>query len=189
MRITRSLWVVAALVLLAAPALAKRDRFVDSDEFKEKKRALNCAITDYGDLVEEDKVDWAWTSSSAHVGAPGPITIKPVKNVSDVTDPELASKVEADLKQAFARIGKSVGPGGQTVTACIYWVERANMGRAMIPFAGAHLMQAGVGIELTIADASGTPIAKIRNDGREGQQTSDAAAAVVDAIVNYLRDH
>ncbi len=36
---------------------------------------------------------------------------------------------------------------------------------------------------------AGNVVAKIRNDGREGQQTADAAAHVVDAIVNYVRDH
>ncbi len=189
MRIVRSLSVFVMIVLVATPALAKRDRFVDSDEYKKHERALNCTITDYSDVMEGDGVDWAWVSPSARVGVPGPIEIKPIKNVSDVTDPELAGKVEADFKAAFERVGKSMGKGGQTVTACIYWVDRANMGRAFVPFAGGHLAQAGVGIELTIIDASGATIAKIRQDAREGMQPSEAAAVVVDRIANFVRAH
>ncbi len=63
------------------------------------------------------------------------------------------------------------------------------MGRAFVPFAGGHLAQAGVGIELTVADATGVTIAKIRQDAREGMQPSDAAAKVVDIIANYVRAH
>jgi len=189
MQIVRSSFIVLAVLLVAAPALAKRDRFVDSDEFKKRERALNCAITDYADVMEGDGIDWVWVNPSARVGAPGPVEIKPIKNVSDVTDPELASKVEADFKAAFERIGKTMGKGGQTVSACIYWVERADMGRAFVPFAGGHLAQAGVGIELTVADATGVTIAKIRQDAREGMQPSDAAAKVVDIIANYVRAH
>ena len=189
MQIVRSLWVVLAVLLVAAPALAKKDRFVDKDEYKKRERALNCAITDYGDMMEGDGIDWVWVNPSARVGSPGPVEIKPLKNVSDVTDTELASKVEADFKAAFQRIGKTIGKGGETVNTCIYWVERADVGRSFVPFAGGHLAQAGVGIELTITDASGVTIAKIRQDAREGMQPSDAAAKVVDIIANYVRGH
>jgi hypothetical protein len=189
MRIVRVLSAVGLVVLVATPALAKRDRFVDKDEYKKRERPLNCAITDYADMMEGDGIDWVWIAPSARIGTPGPVEIKPIKNVSDVTDPELAGKVEADFKMAFDRIGKTAGKGGQTMTACIYWVERADMGRAFVPFAGGHLAQAGVGIELTLSDASGTPIAKIRQDARQGSQPSEAAADVVDRIANYIREH
>ena len=79
MQIVRSSFIVLAVLLVAAPALAKRDRFVDKDEYKKRERALNCAITDYGDMMEGDGIDWVWVSPSARVGTPGPIEIKPIK--------------------------------------------------------------------------------------------------------------
>jgi hypothetical protein len=68
-------------------------------------------------------------------------------------------------------------------------MERFNTARAMVPFAGPHLMQAGIGIEIALSDASGTVVAKVRDSGRQGNNPEDAAAVVADRIVNYLRDH
>jgi len=183
---------VAVGVVFAGAAAARSsapERFLDSDEAKDKAYRQGCAITDYHDLVAGEDIDWAWTAPSTHVGAPGSIELKPIRNVSDVTDPDIAGKVEKDFQAAFQRIGKTVGKGGLVATACVVWMDRFDAGKAAIPFAGPHLMQAGIGVEISIADASGTVVAKVRDNGRQGHEPAEAAAAVVDRIVNYLRDH
>ncbi len=165
-------------------------RFLDSDEAKESAEyKQGCSITDYGNLVAADGVNWAWVDPATKIGAPAPIEILPVKNRSNVTDTALAGNLEADLKQAFERIGKPAGKKGLKADSCIYWVQRADPARAWIPYAGGHMMQAGIGVELTIFDASGRPVAKIRHDGRQGMAPSEAAAEVADDIANYVRDH
>jgi hypothetical protein len=180
--------ILAALITIVAPARAA-DRFLDSDEYKEGNYKTACVITDYADMVEGDGVNWVWMDPASKLGGPGTIEIVAVKNVSDVTDVELAGKVQQTFQQAFQRVGKASGPGGLVLTSCIFWVERADTGRAFIPFAGAHLMQAGIGIELTITDPSGKVVAKIRHDGRNGTSPTEAAGEVVDDVANYVAKH
>jgi hypothetical protein len=50
-------------------------------------------------------------------------------------------------------------------------------------------MQAGIGVEVSVVDANGNVLAKVRDSGRQGHEAAEAASAVVDRIVNYLRDH
>ena len=165
-------------------------RFLESDEAKETAQyKQNCSITDYTNLVAADGVNWAWVDPSTKIGAPGPIDVLPVKNRSDVTDTALAGNLQADLKQAFERIGKTAGKKGLKADTCIYWVQRADTARAWIPYAGGHMMQAGIGVEMTISDPSGRPVAKIRHDGRQGMAASEAAAEVADDIANFVRNH
>jgi len=176
----------AACVLLAERALAA-ERFPDSDEAKEPAYKTGCVITDYADMTSGDGVNWVWIAPGTKLGGAGNVQVATVKNISDVTDAALAGNVESNFKQALERTGKTVAPGGLEIVSCIYWVERANTGKMFIPFAGGHLAQAGVGIELIVKDPSGATVAKIRHDGRSGSAPSDAAAAVVDDIANYAR--
>lgn len=180
--------IVAAWVLAAVGAPAA-DRFQDSDEAKDPAYKQGCVITDYSDMTSGDGVNWVWIAPGTKLGGAGKVEIATVKNISDVTDAALAGNVEANFKQAFERVGKTVGPGGLKVVSCVYWVDRANTGKMFIPFAGGHLAQAGVGIELIVQDPSGATVAKIRHDGRSGSAPSDAAAAVVDDVVNFSRDN
>lgn len=185
-RAVRVLTVLCA-VLAATPASA--ERFTDSDEAKEAEYKQNCVITDYGDMTSGDGVNWVWIAPGTKLGGAGNVEIATVKNISDVTDAALAGNVESNFKQALERTGKTIAPGGLKIESCVYWVERANTGKMFIPFAGGHLAQAGVGIELIVVDASGATVAKIRHDGRSGNSPSDAAAAVVDDIANFTREH
>jgi hypothetical protein len=185
----RMVVVAVGWMLLAQPAAASKDRFVDSDEFKDKKYRQGCVITDYRDLVEEEDITWAWVDPAFKVGAPGPIDIRPIRNFSDVTDSAVAPKLEQDFKEAFQRIGKTTGKGGLTLDSCIIWMERFEAGKAFIPYAGGHLMQAGIGIEAVLVDAGGRTVAKIRHSVRGGHEPSAAAGKLVDEVVNYLRDH
>ena len=174
----------------ARASAPRGDRFVNSDEAKEVATyKQGCAITDYSNLVQADGVNWAWVDPGAKIGAPGPIEILKVKNRSDVTDAALAGNLHDNLEQALERVGKTTGRGGLKVDSCIYWVQRADAARAWIPYAGGHMMQAGIGVEMTITDNSGRTVAKIRHDGRQGMAPSEAAAEVADDIANFVRAH
>ncbi len=174
----------------AAERAPRGTRFINSDEAKESATyKQGCAITDYSNLAQADGVNWAWIDPGTKIGAAGPIEILKVKNRSDVTDAALAGNLQQDLEQAFERIGKTAGRGGMKVDACIYWVQRADTSRAWIPYAGGHMMQAAVGVEMTITDPSGRPVAKIRHDGRQGMAPSETAAVVADEIANFVRKH
>jgi hypothetical protein len=102
---------------------------------------------------------------------------------------KIGGETEEAFKQAFARIGKTEGPGGLTLRSCVDWIDRANAAKAWIPYGGDHQMQAGVGIEVAIVDAGGKTVAKIRHSDRQGMSQSEAAAEVVDEIVNFVREH
>jgi hypothetical protein len=180
---------LALAFLLAGARPAAAEKFSDSDEAKEGQYKTGCVITDYSDVTTGDGVNWVWLAPDAKLGGPGNVEIVSVKNISDVTDAALAGTVESDFKQAFARVGKTVAPGGLKITSCVYWVERANTAKMFIPFAGGHLAQAGIGIELIVVDASGRTVSKIRHDGRNGAAPSAAAGAVVDDIANFSRAH
>ncbi len=62
---TRSSAICLLGSLLCAASIARADteRFVDSDEAKEKEYRQGCAITDYSDLVSGDGVDSSSTGS------------------------------------------------------------------------------------------------------------------------------
>jgi len=181
--------ILAAALVLVAVRGAAAEQFSDSDEAKEPQYKTGCVITDYADMTSGDGVNWVWIAPGTKLGGAGNVEIAPVKNISDVTDAALAGNVESNFKQALERVGKIAGPGGLKITSCIYWVERANTGKMFIPFAGGHLAQAGIGIELIVVDASGATVAKIRHDGRSGSAPSDASAAVVDDVANFAREH
>jgi hypothetical protein len=58
-----------------------------------------------------------------------------------------------------------------------------------IPYAGGHLAQAGLGVELVFKDAAGTVVAKIRHSGREGDKLKDAAEELVDDIRRFVHEN
>jgi len=167
---------------------ARGNSFLASDEAKDPKYRQGCVITDYRELVGQEAVTWAWVDPAVKVGAPGKIDVQPIRNFSNVTDSSVAPKLERDFKEAFERIGKTPGKGGLTMQSCIIWMERFEPSKAFIPYAGGHLMQAGVGVEMLITEAGGRPVAKIRHSVRQGTEPSAAAGELVDDIVNYLRE-
>lgn len=190
------LLVVAVLGVLSAchhrvsqQPVAQRARYLDSDEAKDPEYNHGCAITDYAGVVEQEQVKWAWVDPGVKLASLEKIEVAPVKNMSDTTDPKIGADTEQAFKAAFERVGKSVGRGGAKFNACIFWLQRASSSRAMVPYAGIYLAQAGIGIEAVITDQNGKTIAKIRHDGREGHSTDDASFEIVDEIANFVRDH
>ncbi len=172
----------------AAP-VPRGTRFVDGKEAKDPAYHQGCVLSDYRELVEQQTVTWGWVDPAVKVGGPGKIDVRPIRNVSDVTDSAVAPKLQRDFEEALERIGKTPGKGGLTLESCIVWMERFEPSKAFIPFAGGHLMQAGVGVEIAITDPSGRTVAKIRHSVREGTDPSASAGKIADDVANYLRDH
>jgi len=75
------------------------------------------------------------------------------------------------------------------VEGAIYWAQRANRSKRFIPYAGGHLAQAGVGIELVISDEKGDIVCKIRHSGREGSQLKNAAEELIDEVTRFLAEN
>lgn len=176
--------------LCAATARATEPaRYVDSDEAKDSSYNRTCAISDHSVLVEQEQVKWGWVAPGVKLASYERVDLAPVKNMSDTTDPKVGPATTEAFKDAFDRIGKTIGPGGLKMKACIYWLQRASGERGMVPYVGFYLAQAGVGIEVEITDAKGAPLARIRHDGRQAGGPDDASFELVDEIVNFIRDH
>lgn len=173
-------------VVGATPAEA-RDRFVDTDDYKEGDYDKGI-IEDYSDLVEGDGVEWAYIAPGVKLND-YTIRIGEVKNVSDITNRSMLETAEETFADALRRKGNDGRKGTLTAETAVYWAERQSAGKRWIPYAGAHLSQAGVGIEMILRDSSGKIVAKIRHSGRQGSELDYAAEEVADEIIDFIADN
>jgi hypothetical protein len=94
------------------------------------------------------------------------------------------------LNKILARVGSNQADAPLLhVDSAIYWAERSSSKKMWIPYAGGHLAQAGLGVELVFKDAAGTVVAKIRHSGREGDKLKDAAEELVDDIRRFVHEN
>ena len=177
---------VLVLLIGAMPAQA-RDRFVDTDDYKEGDYDKGI-IEDYSDLVEGDGVEWVYLAPGVSLND-YTIRIGEIKNVSDITNRSMLEAAEDTFAAALRRKGNDGRKGTLTAETAVYWAERASAGKRWIPYAGAHLAQSGVGIEMILRDSSGKIVAKIRHSGRQGDDLEDAAEEVADEIVDFISDN
>ncbi len=161
------------------------DKFIESDEYKDKEFKKGC-ISDYSGLVEGDDIKWVWI-------APGVKLADYKINVASFSDPsgEIRKSQVDGIKNTFKEIlEKNNGSKGiLNADVCIYEVQKFSQGKAWIPFAGGHQMQAGVGAELVLKDAGKKIIAKFRHFAREGAQIELAAEEVADDLKKYISRH
>jgi hypothetical protein len=185
---------IASLTFLAliivSSAYAKGDkgdknRFVDSDEYK-KGEYDKGIIKDYSDMIEGDGVEWAWVAKGVHLGD-YKVKVGSFKNMSDVSSHRIADTLEESLERSFDH---NKGTRGTLTTEnAIYWAEKESEGKRWIPYAGGHLAQAGVGVEMIFRDSSGKTVAKIRHSAREGSDVSSAAEEVADDLSKFVSDN
>jgi len=177
--------IFALAVLFPASGLCKTERLVDSNEYKDKDFHKGI-ITDYKDMVEGDRVDWVWVSPSTKLSG-YKVKVGSIKNKSDSHSKSMVESVDSILKHSFGDLKGSKG----TLTAelCIYEVQNFSPGKAWIPYAGGHQMQAGIGIEMILRDQSNKTIAKFRHFDRQGSDIKGAAQEVADHLVNYISKH
>ncbi len=173
-------------LVAAAPAEA-RDRFVDTDDYKEGDYDKGI-IEDYNDMVEGDGVEWAFIAPGVSLND-YTIKVGKVANKSEITNRSMLESAEETFDAALRRKGNDGKKGTLDAEAAVYWAERQSAGKRWIPYAGGHLAQAGVGIEMILRDSKGKIVAKVRHSGRQGDQLEDAAEEVADEIVNWISEN
>lgn len=176
--------VFMVLTFFPLTALCGSDRFIDSDDYKDKdfKKGI---ISDYSDLHKGDDIDWLWTKPGTRL-ADYKINVVKFENLAD----ELRNSQFNEIKTTFNEIFDKLKGAKASLSAdlCVYEVQKFSAGKAWIPFAGGHQMQAGAGIEMVLKD-NGKIVAKIRHFAREGSRIEDAAQEVAEDLKKYISKH
>lgn len=178
---SKRLMVLMAVLVLAVPAAAAG---VDKDELNEYGRGI---IEDYGDMERGD-LEWIWVAPGVRL-SDYKIDIGEFENLSEAYDGNMMDTLNEGMRKAFARMASGDKKGTLTTQNAVYWAERASSGKRWIPFAGAHVAQAGIGLEMVFRDADGNIVAKLRHSGREGDRLSDAAWELIDEIADWAASH
>lgn len=174
-----------AVVMFPVIAYCSPERLVDSSDYKDKDFVKGC-MSDYGDMVKGDDIDWVWASPGTSLAGHKLSIVKFDNKIDDLRSAQLD-----EIKSIFKEfLGKLKGDKG-TLSAdiCIYDVQKFSAGKAWIPFAGGHQMQAGIGVEMVIKSTGGKVIAKFRHFAREGSRVEDAAQEVAEDLKKYISKH
>jgi hypothetical protein len=179
----RSKFAGVLVMLFAVPAFAAG---VDQENLDEFGRGI---IADYGDMARAEPIEWAWVKEGVRL-ADHRFEPVQVRNLTAIADLDMEQGFDETLALSLERSGaRDASAPVLTVETAIYWANRANRAKAWIPYAGGHLAQAGVGVELVFKDAAGQVVAKLRHSGREGDALEAAAKELVDEISGFVRTH
>jgi hypothetical protein len=172
-------------VFFPTAALSGSDKLIDDNEYKDQNFHKGI-IKDYSDMIKGDRVDWVWVNPSEKLGQ-YKIKVGTISNKSDSHSKSLVDSVKSIFTSMLADIAGTKG----TLTAelCITEVQNYAPGKAWIPFAGGHQMQAGIGIEMILRDQNNKIVAKLRHFDRRGIDVKDAAEEAADHLVNYISKH
>jgi hypothetical protein len=187
-RLVSSLRCIALLLLVAVmlplSAFCASEKLVESDEYKDKDFRKGC-LSDYKDLTKGDQIDWVWLNPGVTLGDYS-LTIAKFENKTD----DIRSAQLEDIRSVFKEIlGKLKGSKGTlSANICVYEVQKFSPGKAWIPFAGGHQMQAGVGVEVILSD-KGATVAKFRHFARNGSRLEDAADETANDLKKYISKH
>lgn len=177
---------LAVAVLAAALACAPAYAAVDQKHLDQYGKGI---IQDYSDMTKGEQLEWVWVAPQVKLSEHR-MQLGKVENLTSVVDTEMEETVENDLPRTLERAGaRDAKAPVLKVDAAIYWANRANTAKAWIPFAGGHLMQAGVGIELVFRDAKGAVVSKVRHSGREGADLKRAAQELIDEFGQFVRSN
>lgn len=179
--------IVTIALIFPFSAFCSSDRFVDSDDYKDK--GFNkCIISDYSDLVKGDNVDWVWASPTLQLSH-YMLKVGTAENRSDHRSKALVEAMKAAFKDSFADKEAKESNGTLTANLCIYEVQDFNPGKAWIPFVGGHQMQAGVGVEMILVNRDGKAVAKFRHFARRGTVAEAAVEEVAGDLTKYITNH
>jgi hypothetical protein len=166
-----------ALTMSAYPA------GVNEDNLKEYGRGI---IKDYSDMKESDEIEWLWLRPGVRLSEHR-FKLKKFENLTAVADSDMEEVFDKTLPKILDRAGsKDSAAPLLRVEGAIYWAQRASRSKRWIPYAGGHLAQAGVGIELVITDDKGAIVCKIRHSGREGDELKNAAEELTDDVSKFV---
>jgi len=184
---TRCIWVASLLVLLIPlTALCSPERLIDSSDYKDKDFVKGC-IGDYSDMVKGDDLDWVWISPGI-VLANYKISIGKFENISEDLRSSQVEGVKNTYKEILSKV-RGDGKGVLTADICVYEFQKFSAGKAWIPFAGGHQMQAGIGVEMVLKDKGGKTVAKFRDMSRAGMQPEDAADESASNLKKFIGKH
>lgn len=183
--VTKAVTVLCSLFVVLAMSVTAgfcKDKFVESGEYKKVDFKKNC-IADYAEMHEGGDIKWVWVDPSIKL-ADYKVQVKSFEDRSD----EIKSSQLGGIKNLFVEtFEKTKGASGVlNADICIYEVQKYSAGKAWIPFAGVHKMQAGVGAEMTLSNKEGNIVAKFRHFAREGVQIEQAAEEVADDIRKFI---
>lgn len=143
-------------------------------------------ITDYSPLEQSEQIEWLWLAPGLQLSAHR-FDLRSYENLTLLVDDELDGVLEGGLPRVLARAGsRDEAAPALFVDVAVYWAERANRAKRWIPYAGAHVAQAGVGVELVLTDADGNVVGLMRHSGREGDELKLAAQELVDEIASFV---
>ena len=170
--------------MIPLSAFCGSDKLVDSNDYKDKDFQKGC-ISNYSDLAKGDGIDWAWVTPGVNL-ADYRLTLDKFENLTD----DIKNSQVEDVKSVFKEyLGKLKGTKGTlTASMCIYEVQKFSPGKAWIPYAGGHMMQAGLGVEMILSD-KGKTVAKIRHFARQGSRLEDAAEETASDLKKYISKH
>jgi hypothetical protein len=174
---------LAAALLFPVVGWCGADKFVDSKEYKDKD-FRSCIISDYTNMVEGDDINWVWKNPDVKLEnyklSLGQVVNKAAKEKSSDT-----KAVKEAYKEAISDV-KYKGKESLVADVCVYEVQEFSYGKAWIPFAGGHQMQAGVGVEVVLKDKGGKAVATFRHFTREGARTEEAAKESAEDITDFV---
>lgn len=166
-------------------AFAASERFVDSDDYKNKEFKAGI-LGDYKDLEKGENLEWTWVEKG--------ITLADYKvvvdTIADGTN-DLGKSQLGAIKAIFIdNMEKLKGSKGTLKAELnVYEVQKYAPGKAWIPFVGGHQMQAGMGVEMLLSDKGGKTVAKFRHFAREGIAIETAVQEVADDLKKYITKH
>lgn len=168
-------------VLAASPLCATG---VDKSNLKDYGRGI---IKDYSDMKEAGDIEWVWVAPQVRLKE-YQFKFAAVQNLTALDDADMEEVFNKALPKTLQRAGsQSADAPVLHVDVAIYWAQRASSAKRWIPYAGGHLAQAGVGVELVFKNEKDEIVGKIRHSGREGDQLKSAAEELVDDITRFVR--
>ncbi len=187
--------IVVLLLLISSNALAKKDKFVESDEYKEKKEPTGF-IKNYDGMIEGGDIKWVYVKEGVKFGKYNSATVEPFGTIADRSDKDIQKGMKRDFETAFERIGKKITDSGELIIkGALYKVEERDVGKKVgmgfIPKAGRVLRRTEgnptIGVEVIIIDAkTKEEIARIRHKAQD-KSLNSAAQEVADDIANFIK--
>lgn len=169
-------------LLASAPVVAQ----VDQENLEEYGRGI---ISDYSQMHPMGEIEYAWIKPGVTLSKHAYVVDK-VENLTILVDEDMLEPfLEVMPKQLNQAARAADGAPTLHVQAGVYWAEHANLSKAWIPFAGAHVAQAGVGVELIFRNEAGDVVARIRQSGREGRQLALSSQGLSDDVARFVRNH
>ncbi|MBI5180222.1 MAG: DUF3313 family protein [Nitrospirae bacterium] len=187
--------IMAILLLLNTEAWAKKDKFVESDEYKEKKEPTGF-IKNYEGMVEGKDIKWVYVKEGVKFGKYNSVTVESFGTIADRSNKDIQKGMKGDFETSFERIGKKITDSGELIIkGALYKVEERDEGKKIgmgfIPKAGRVLRRTQgnptIGVELIIIDAkTKEEVARIRHEAQD-KSLNSAAQEVADDIANFIK--